>query len=237
MSAAPPGRAAAQSAAPVRVWDLPIRLFHWLLVVLVSFSIVTAQLGEAWIEWHMRSGYTILALLVFRLVWGFIGPHTARFSSFVASPRRIAAYVRGGMREHGAGHSPLGAAAVLLILFILSIQVASGLFANDDIASEGVLAAWVSKATSDWFAGLHDLNAWFIYGAIALHLGAIAFYQFARSRNLVGPMISGDAPASEDSPTSPVRDGWGTRLSALILFALIACAVYFLAHLAPPALG
>lgn len=187
-------------------WDLPLRLFHWMLVVLLVFSVATALIGGNLMIWHLRSGYAILGLLAFRLVWGFAGSPTARFSSFVRGPRAVAAYVRAIVARRPAfhlGHNPLGGWMVLLMLSAVLFQAATGLFANDDIATEGPLYGYVSKALSDRLTRLHKLNANLLYGLAALHVAAILFYGIVRRENLVLPMITGrkPKPTAETHPT------------------------------------
>lgn len=211
-----------------RVWDLPTRLFHWALAALVVFSVVTAEVGGNWIDWHMRSGYAVLALLLFRIVWGFAGARYARFAAFVRGPRAVADYVRrlraGDATPH-PGHNPLGALSVLAMLAVLLVQAGSGLFANDAIASEGPLAKFVSGATSDLATRIHKLNQYPLFALIALHVAAVAYYHFAKRENLVLPMLTGDKPGRVGEPAA---DDLALHLRAVALLALAAGAVAFL---------
>lgn len=205
-----------------RVWDLPTRLFHWVLVLLVVFSIVSAKIGGNWIDWHMRSGYCILALVLFRVMWGFAGPFHARFANFVRPPSAVFGYLRdlrNGRAAAPAGHNPLGALSVLAVLAVLLLQASTGLFANDSISSEGPLAKLVSSATSDLLTRVHKINQFVIFALIALHLAAIAYYYFARRENLVLPMITGDKPGAGLAPSS---DALRDRLRAALLLAVAA---------------
>ncbi|MGB3427775.1 MAG: cytochrome b/b6 domain-containing protein, partial [Burkholderiaceae bacterium] len=138
----------ASAEAGTRIWDLPTRLFHWTLVVLIAFSVVTVKLGGLWMDWHMRSGYAILTLVLFRILWGFAGSHYARFSTFVHRPATILDYLRGSL-SHGAGHNPLGGLSVLAILAMLLLQASTGLFSNDGNFTEGPLARLVSSAAGE----------------------------------------------------------------------------------------
>jgi cytochrome b len=208
-----------------RVWDLPTRIFHWALAALVTFSFVSAKIGGAWTEWHFRSGYTILTLLLFRLLWGFAGGRTARFASFVRGPRSVLRYLRGGPATT-VGHSPLAAVAVLAMLAALLLQAGTGLFANDAIASEGPLAHLVSSAWSDRLTTVHRWGEKLLIALVVLHLAAIAFYA-VRGRNLLRPMIGGDAPV--DAPAT--RDDAALRLRAAVLFSLAAALVALIATL------
>lgn len=182
-------------AAKQLVWDLPIRLFHWLLAALIVFSWWTVHHDH--VQWHIWSGCAILTLLIFRLLWGFFGSSTARFSSFVRGPRGVAHYLRGGW--DGIGHSPLGAISVLALLIALAVQVGLGLISEDeDGLYLGPLAGLVSTDTSDKARDIHEL--WFnvILALIALHLLAILYYRL-RGKKLTLPMITGHAEAGVDA--------------------------------------
>lgn len=209
------------STVPVRVWDLPTRLFHWALALLVVVLVVSGTVGGLWMEWHLRVGMGVLALLLFRLVWGVIGGHWSRFANFLYSPSRMLRYLRGdGQALDEVGHSPAGALSVWAMLLVLGVQGVIGLFAYDDIAFSGPLAHLVSNDTVSTLTGLHKLAKPLIISLVLLHVGAIVFYRVARKRNLVGPMLLGDKQLPPGTPAS--RDSAGTRLLALLLFA--ACA-------------
>lgn len=209
--------------APVRVWDLPTRLFHWALVALVVFSVVTVKLGGFWMDWHMRSGYAILALVLFRILWGFAGSRYALFSSFVRRPSEVIGYLRGQV-EHGAGHSPLAAVSVLVLLAVLLAQASTGLFSNDGNFTEGPLARLVSGATGERLSTVHRFGEWALYALVGMHVAAIAYYTTFRKVALVRPMFTGDR-FDIDGPSAD--DGPGTRLRALALaFAAAAIAAF-----------
>ncbi|MCG9915017.1 MAG: cytochrome b/b6 domain-containing protein [Phenylobacterium sp.] len=211
---------------PVRVWDLPTRLFHWPLVVLVVVAWLTA--GEQ-MNIHRYSGYAIIGLLVFRLYWGVFGGSTARFSSFVRGPGAVLAYVRNWRTAPlVAGHNPLGALSVLLLIGLLIVQVGLGLFAIDVNGIEsGPLAQHITYEAGRWVSEVHELNFRFLQAAIALHLLAIAVYLLGKRRNLITPMITGqDAVAGLQGELQPAplwRLAVGVVLSALVV-ALIAQA-------------
>ncbi|MGD2019707.1 MAG: cytochrome b/b6 domain-containing protein [Thiohalocapsa sp.] len=213
----------------IKVWDLPTRLFHWLLFVTVAAALWSGWVGGSWIEWHGRLGLLVLGLLVFRLVWGFLGSTYARFAQFAPTPGRVLAYLRG--RWRGEGHNPLGALSVFALLGVLSWQAVSGLFSNDDIAFEGPLADLVSSGTSTWLSGLHRQGLWIILGLVGLHLAAIAVYAL-RGKNLVKPMLVGWKES--DDPT--VRSAKGGKLWALLLALALAAVVVWAANggLLPP---
>jgi len=213
------------STRRIRVWDLPTRLFHWTLAALVIGSFVTIKIGGNLMIWHERLGYTVLALLMFRLVWGFAGGRYARFTSFVRGPGHVLAYLRGQGGDR-PGHNPLGALSVLALLAALVFQASSGLFTNDDIAFEGPLARYVSGALSSTLTTWHRRNEYLIMGLVALHVVAILYYRFGRRHDLIGPMFSGDAPVAGGHPAS--RDDASLRLRALVIAAACAAAVSWL---------
>lgn len=209
----------------VRVWDLPTRLFHWALVVCVIGQIITANVGGNWMNWHLRLGYAVLTLLLFRLVWGFVGGHWSRFSSFVYTPGTVLAYLRGQARpEHRVGHSPLGALSVFALLVILLAQVGSGLFSDDEIAFTGPLVALVSGETVSLATSYHkNVGTFVVVALVALHLLAIGYYKLIKKEPLVRPMIDGNKQVQ--TPVPSARDTARTRLLALAVLALCAVAV------------
>jgi len=210
--------------ARVRVWDLPTRLFHWVLAACVIFSVVSAQIGGNAMPWHFRSGYVVFTLLAFRLLWGLIGGHWSRFASFVYAPSTIMRYLRGQHRagEHlDVGHNPLGAFSVFGLLALLALQVATGLFADDEIANTGPLIKFVSGSTSLALTKWHKLfGQWLIIALVVLHVGAIVYYRTRKKVDLIGPMIHGDKALAGDVPAA--LDSGRTRLLALVLVALCA---------------
>ncbi|MFZ2311860.1 MAG: cytochrome b/b6 domain-containing protein [Methylobacter sp.] len=173
----------------IHIWDLPHRLFHWLLAVSVTASYITAKIGGALIDWHGRLGIFILGLLVFRIVWGFIGSTHSRFATFFPTFSRLVAYLKG--RWQGIGHNPLGGLSVIALLATLAVQVVTGLFANDDIAFEGPLFDFVDKSFSDQLTGWHNTVFDFLLALVVLHLVAIIFYRGVKKTNLVVPMLTG----------------------------------------------
>lgn len=215
--------------AKVAVWDLPIRLFHWTLVGLIGFSFYAVKSGH--IDWHIYTGFAILSLLIFRLLWGVVGGSTARFASFVRGPSSILAYVRDNDSWKGAGHTPLGALSVLALLGTLLVQVGLGLFSVDeDGLNEGPLAHFISIDASDRMRGLHE--AWFnvVLAMIVLHLGAILFYRFFRKQKLTSAMITGSDQL--DPQAEPMRPGkyW---VALICLVAGIALTRWIIAEVPP----
>lgn len=212
----------------IRVWDLPTRLFHWALAVLIVVSVATQQVGGNAMEWHFLAGYAALALVLFRILWGVTGSRYARFSAWLHSPSAIAAYLRHGRK--GPGHNPLGGLSVLALLAGVLAQAVSGLFANDDIASEGPLVRFISKDWSDRITWFHtEVSATLIYILVGLHLAAVAYYFFVKRQNLVTPMLTGDQEVEAAAPAA--NDGWATRLWAAALFLACAAGVYYLVNL------
>ena len=203
----------------MEVWDLPLRLFHWLLAGLVVAAYVTVELGGNFMEWHGRIGLAIMGLLVFRLAWGVVGSTHARFASFLPTPRRLGNYLRGEWCDHG--HNPLGALSVIAMLALLLWQAVSGLFGNDDIAFNGYLYRLVSGDTSDWMTGWHKRGYWIIVGLVVLHLAAIAFYRGVKKIDLVTPMITGKKSVEDPEMQAPRGGG----LLAFVLAAALAIAV------------
>ncbi|MBV8636052.1 MAG: cytochrome b/b6 domain-containing protein [Burkholderiaceae bacterium] len=212
----------------IRIWDLATRLFHWSLVMLVTAAVVTAQIGGNALEWHFYCGYAILSLLVFRILWGMVGARYARFSSFALKPSAFLSHIR--TPKPAAGHTPFGSLSVLIILLVLLAQAVSGLFANDDIASEGPLAKLVAKEVSDRLSWFHaELNSVIIYGLAGLHVAAVAYYFFVKRENLLKPMITGDKEGLDAEVAA--RDDGRDRLLALVLFALSLAAVSYVVKL------
>ncbi|MGK2940621.1 MAG: cytochrome b/b6 domain-containing protein [Immundisolibacter sp.] len=184
---------AGNDASEVAVWDWPVRLFHWALVVLLAGSWVSAEAGVEFMTWHMRCGYGVLTLLVFRLLWGIWGSAKARFGDFVYGPRAVVVYVRAWFSRspvHYLGHNPLGGWMVVVLLLMLLFQVATGLFANDDIFNEGPLYPLVSKGVSDLLTTLHKWNFNLLLVAVAAHVGAVLLY-WLRGENLIKAMFTG----------------------------------------------
>jgi len=178
----------------VYVWDFPTRLFHWLLALMIVLLVVTGKMGGNALEWHERCGYITLGLLLFRVLWGFIGNKNARFANFLRGPSAVLRYLKGlteGRSQVHVGHNPAGGWSVMAMLLVVAAQVGTGLFANDDVMLEGPLAYFVSKDASDQLTGIHEIISNLLLAIIGLHIVAIAFYYFVKKDNLVMPMISG----------------------------------------------
>lgn len=207
-----------RAAARVRLWDLPTRLFHWSLVAAVSTALVTGFLGGNLMPLHGQAGLAILGLLAFRIVWGFVGPRPVRFASFAPTPGRLRDYLRG--RWQGLGHNPLGALSVFAMLGLLGAQVATGLFASDDIAFSGPLAGWIDEDQALHLTGMHHQLANLLLGIVALHVAAIVFYLRVKRDNLVRPMITGWKDVSPDTAQLHPSRHHGLALVFALLLAV-----------------
>lgn len=219
--------------ARIRVWDLPTRLFHWLLAAAVIGAVVTAKIGGNAMVWHFRLGLLVLGLLLFRAVWGLVGGHWSRFASFLYAPATVLRYLRGQGRAEerlDVGHSPLGAFSVFALLGVLALQVGTGLIGDDEIANVGPLNRFVSAATGLAATAWHkQFGQWIIVGLVLLHVAAIVYYAVARKNNLVHPMLTGDKPLPPTTPASD--DGLGQRLLALAVAGASGSIVVWVSRL------
>lgn len=203
----------------IRVWDLPTRIFHWALVLLIIGLVATGLIGGNAMVWHMRFGFAVLSLLLFRLVWGLIGGRWSRFASFIYAPGSILAYLKGaGKPEHSVGHNPLGAGSVFAMLLFLLAQVGSGLVSDDDIATSGPLSKYVSNAVVGAATSYHkNVGKFVLLALVMLHVAAIVFYLMKKKENLIAPMIHGDKALDQPLPAS--RDDASSRALAAVVFA------------------
>ncbi len=207
---------------PVPVWDLPVRVFHWALVVAIIGSVTTVQLH--WMEEHALFGYAILTLVIWRVLWGFLGSENAQFAAFLKGPSAVAAHLSHLIRrspDRETSHNPLGGWAVVVLLALLGAQATTGLFANDDILFRGPLAATVGKAMSDRITSWHYTIKNVLIAMIALHVFAALFYRLWPRHRLVEAMVTGRKILPEDV-AAPAHAG---VLRALLLLALSAAAV------------
>jgi cytochrome b len=207
-----------------RIWDLPTRLFHWLLVACVVGLVISGNIGGNAMVWHFRFGYGVFSLLLFRMVWGLVGGRWSRFSSFLYPPGAVLAYLRGERRpEYSAGHSPLGALSVFALLLVLMAQVAAGLFSDDEIAFAGPLTRYVSSATVSLATRYHaDVGKLILIALVVLHVLAIFFYRWKKKEDLIHPMIVGDKSVPAAVTIESSRDDAVSRLLAAVLF--LACS-------------
>ena len=210
----------------IRVWDAPTRLFHWLLTIAVVALVVTANVGGSAMEWHFWLGYAVLALLFFRLAWGFLGGHWSRFSSFLYTPKDVLSYLRGTTNQADrVGHNPVGALSVYAFLAMLMLQSISGLFSDDEIFTTGPFAhlisgEWVSNAT--WYHT--DIGQYILMALVAIHVSSILFYWLKKKQNLLTPMLTGDKVLDFPAPSS--ADRASDRIKALVVLAISAGIIF-----------
>ena len=206
--------------AKALVWDWPLRMFHWLLVLAVAGSFATHYAGIEWFDWHRRCGYVVVVLVGFRLAWGFAGPRYSRFATFLRGPRTVIDYLRGRHPYPAAGHNPVGAASVLVFLVSLALQAGTGLFANDEIANAGPFYGWVTQETSNRLAALHDLNSSVLVALIVAHLLAIAWYDGIRRRGLARTFWTGRKAGAEG-----IRSSRGGLALVIVVALIVALAL------------
>jgi cytochrome b len=217
------------------IWDLPTRGFHWALVICLTGSWVTAELGFEWTETHFILGYTSLGLIVFRIIWGFIGPAHARFSAFLRGPASVMASARQLTNRNPSsyvGHNPIGGWSTLLFLIVVAVQATTGLFISDDIFYAGPYNGVVSSSTAGELAGIHHLNFNLLQGLVVVHLAAIFWYQWGKRTNLIAPMVSGYKQLSPDEARQAIPHLYVWR--GLLLGLITAAAITALVQLAPP---
>jgi cytochrome b len=218
-----------------RVWDLPVRIVHWLLVLGIAGSYATHELGVEYFRYHLWCGYLVVVLAAFRILWGFVGTRHARFTSFVRGPQATLAYLRGSGPPATPGHNPLGAWMVVFLLAALLTQGVTGLFANDEIFNTGPLYGYVSDGTSlaltSWHRRLFD---WILVAA-ALHVLAVLVHRLVAGHDLIGPMFSGRKHASLVAEHEAISS---SRLwLALLLLLSIAGLMSFFVLRAPVAMA
>ncbi|MGX7002274.1 cytochrome b/b6 domain-containing protein [Caballeronia sp. KNU42] len=226
MDADEPADPPALPSRPVLVWDIPTRLFHWLVVVLVAAAYATSRLN--WMDWHVRIGEALLALVLFRLLWGFFGSETARFHSFLKAPAAAWQHLRHLFRRDAdlqVGHNPAGGWMVLLLLVLLLGETLSGLYVNNDVADDGPLTQWVPAAIANAITALHTILWEALLAAVALHVLAIAVYAVAKGHNLLRPMLTG----RKRLPERIRAPGQASVMLALLLLVISATLVTLLA--------
>ena len=211
----------------VAVWDLPVRAVHWSIVLLLIGLIVTGRVGDEWLLWHIRFGQAMLALLVFRVIWGFVGSRNARFSAFLYRPSAVLRYARSLFHAHEvhATHNPLGGWMAVLLLVALLAQAVMGLFTNDDSLWGGPLSERITKETSDAISWYHRRFWWVIVALSALHIAAVLTYLAWLKENLIVPMVTGDKhlPAGVANP----QDAAASTAKAIVLLLLCGFAVWY----------
>lgn len=213
------------------VWDIPTRLFHWLLVACILAQYLTAEVFDA-IDWHFKIGYFTLGLILFRLIWGFVGTTYARFGQFLKGPGKVLSYAKtvtdANSPEH-AGHNPMGGWMVIALLVLVALQGISGLFIGDDIINNGPYYDAVAEATRDTMNAIHHTAFNILLAAIALHIAAVIFYARFKKQLLVPAMLHGKKATNEPGISS------SRLILALILVLLVTGIMYYVIEIAPPA--
>lgn len=216
---------------PQLIWDLPTRLFHWLLVVGLGGQYVTAEWLDDAMQWHFYIGYGLLTLILFRLCWGLCGPRYARFSAFVTHPLAVLRYSRSVFSRQPndyASHNPLGGYGVLVMLALVLVQAVSGLFMTDDIFMQGPWYGQADEATRELMNWLHHVSFDALLVVIALHLVAVAWYVLRKRQALVSAMVHGKKATAH-------RPIGSSRLWLALLILLLCCALtYYVVEVAPP---
>ncbi|HEX5357418.1 MAG TPA: cytochrome b/b6 domain-containing protein [Aquabacterium sp.] len=196
----------ASPVEPVRVWDTPVRLFHWLMVLCFAGAYLTAE-TERWRLIHVTLGYTMAGLVAFRLIWGFIGTRHARFTSFVRGPAAIVRYLRSlpsGQPEHHVGHNPAGALAIMLILGLTAAVTSAG-WAN------------YNEMGGEWLEETHEVLANLMLIVIGVHVAGVWLSSRLHKENLVRAMITG---YKQGQPRDGIRRTWGL-LAVLMLVVVL----------------
>jgi len=218
-------------AKRVRVWDLPVRVVHWAMVALLIGLVVTGKLGGDWLLWHMRFGEAMLALVTFRVIWGFVGSRNARFVAFVHGPGAAMRHLRSFLRrprDPHVTHTPLGGWMVVALLGALLVQATLGLFTNDDGQWSGPFAERVTKATSDAMSSYHRRFAWAIIALASLHVAAVLAYLVLHRQNLTAAMVTGAKRLP--SGFGDERDAAAPTARAAVLLALCGVGVWYLVN-------
>jgi cytochrome b len=224
-----------KSGIKIQVWDLPVRLFHWTLVLLMVVSYFTGRWGGDWMKFHFWSGYAILTLLIFRIVWGFVGSTTARFANFVKGPTAAFAHLRELLGRHGpydAGHNPMGGAMVVVLILAVLAQAATGLFSADTDTGlvTGPLAGKIADAMVDKVTAFHHYWVNVLLALVALHVLAVFAYLVWKRQNLARAMVTGSKPAEHVVPPGQPAPRLAFASGRLAISLLIASAaiVYFI---------
>lgn len=213
-----------QERKTIKVWDLPIRIFHWLLVLLFIAAYVTNALGPNYFQYHLWTGYAVIVLVSFRIIWGLVGTYHARFINFIHNPITTVQYTFATLKnieKHYAGHNPLGAIMVVLLLVAILIQAVTGLFTNDEILNLGPLYAYVTDELSLQLTSIHRQLFYWISCAILIHIIAVFIHVFFKKENLIKAMFTGKKPAEGLEKAESIGSSriW---LAAIIIIVLAA---------------
>ena len=215
---------------PLLIWDLPLRLWHWALVICLAGSWITAEAGFEWTQTHFYFGYTALALVLFRLLWGVLGTLHSRYSSFLVSPKRVFQYLRNtAPAKASVGHNPFGGWASVVLVMLVGLQAGSGLFISDDIFYSGPYNSVVSSGTADILAGWHHRIFTLIQIAAVLHLSAVCWYTWGRKERLIQAMFHGKKHLTADTAKQSISEHRALRAFFVItgVALLVAALVFF----------
>ena len=215
----------------VLIWDLPTRIFHWLLVIGISVQYITAEWMDDAIDWHFTIGYCVLSLVLFRLCWGIVGTRYAKFNALNLNPSSTLDYAKTLPQRNSpkwAGHNPVGSWAVVLMLLLIALQAISGLFVTDDIFSEGPYRSLASDDIKAIMAFIHFNFFDVLLGLIGIHVVAALVYQFYKKQPIITAMVTGKKPVSEDGITN------NKIVLAIVTAAVVAAAVYLVVEVLPP---
>lgn len=215
----------------VKLWDFPVRLFHWALVAAIATSWWTNR--QVMIDIHAIAGYSVLALVLFRIIWGFVGSSNARFTSFLTGPNKVIGYAtkipKGSMSDLTyAGHNPAGGWMVVLLILLVGVQAVSGLFASEDtfLFFDGPLVAYVSSDVASVMNWIHHTNINLIYGAVGLHVFAALFYLVVKRENLIGAMVTGARKVPVDLADRFTRINFASPVLGIIILVLCGLLVW-----------
>ncbi|MBU2871605.1 cytochrome b/b6 domain-containing protein [Colwellia sp. E2M01] len=215
------------------IWDLPLRIFHWCFAFTIFGSWYTAENKDDYIDLHMQLGYVALGLIIFRVLWGIIGPKHARFSQFIPSPKTLITYLKkSDAKQATPGHNPLGALMVITMIILITLQAVSGLFIDDDIFSSGPYNGAVSDGIENIMSFIHHNTFNFMIAAIVMHISAIFFYWIIKKQNLVLPMITGKKSAKEVNASDAIPNS--KLLLGIVIAVLCAGFVYWLVVINAP---
>ncbi len=206
----------------LKIWDLPIRLFHWSLALLIIFLWYSAKISTDLMEWHAIAGKVLFALILFRLIWGIVGSETAQFSKFIKPPLTTIAYLRSMKKSDNEpiiGHTPPGAYMIITMLLVILIQIVSGLCSSDDIFVEGNFYRYLDHETAEWMASIHYYTFYILIFLISLHVSTIAIYAIT-GVNMVKPMISGSKIVQEKKIPPKLISTWKAFFIFLVVFVL-----------------
>jgi len=226
------------SAKTLKIWDLPVRIFHWSLVILFIAAYITNVLGTNYFKYHLWCGYAIIVLVSFRIVWGIVGTYHARFTTFVRNPVATAKYAINVFKrndKHYVGHNPLGALMVIALLLTIFIQAVTGLFTNDEIFNTGPLYGYISNELSLKLTSLHRQLFYWILGAVVLHIAAVIIHVFFKRDNIVKAMFTGKKSAQNAESAKSIKSS-RLILAGIILVILTVALIWIITH-APTAVS